>query len=199
MARPRRDAGAVPADRRILDEFSQMVLEKPLSEVTVDALCRKAGCNKTTFYYHYATFSDVVKRYLEELGADTVLECALDALLGEGEHLPSNAGSCSAVRRKPANLPRKYDELCLLMAKNQHGLIHEHMEDTVRKHAAAVLGEGKKSSTPRQEMLVSFTVGGIMRLMAYRGKAGNAIGLEELVDLFYPEIFPAIIKAADEG
>lgn len=223
MARPRKDAGAVPADRRILNEFSQMVLEKPLAEITVDALCRKAKCNKTTFYYHYATFSDVVERYLEEFDAASVLECALGALLGEGNRslpsallreedrlpprallgeggrLPLSDGSHSTSRGNLASLPRRYDELCLLVAKNPHGLIHDRIEEVTRHHAAAVLGaEGKAEGedlTMRREMLVSFTAGGIMRLLAYRGEAGNAIAFEEMVNLFYPEIFPAIIKA----
>lgn len=191
MARPRKDAGAVPMDRRILDEFAQLLLEKPLVELTVAALCSKAGCNKTTFYYHYATFADLVTRYLEELDADAVLECALAALLGSGER--------TAAREKLASLSSKYDELCTLVAKNPQGLIQEHIEAVVRRHAAALLDVGEQPTTPRQEMLVSFTAGGVMRLLAYRGNAGNAIGFEELVEIFYPEVFPAIVRAASVG
>ncbi len=188
MARPRKDAGAVPMDRRILNEFSQLLLEKPLAELTVAALCSKACCNKTTFYYHYATFADLVARYLEELDADAVLECALSALLGSGER--------AAASVELASLSGKYDELCTLVAKNPQGPIQEHVEAVVRRHAAAFLGVGEQPPTPRQEMLASFTAGGVMRLLAYRGNAGSAIGFEELVEVFYPEVFPAIVRAA---
>lgn len=47
--------------RRLLrDALLQLLREKPLEKISVSALCRTAGINRTTFYHHYQTPNDVL-------------------------------------------------------------------------------------------------------------------------------------------
>ncbi len=190
MARPRRDAGAPAMDRRILGEFDAMAREMPTSEITVAALCRRAGCNKTTFYYHFATFADLVERYLEKVGTEELAAQAVGELLGCEER--------GAVRDSTPELAERYDLLCTLAALNPQGIMAEHIRAALRRHAALALGVGEQPS-PRQEMLVEFATGGFAALLAFRGRAGNSIGFDETVAAFYPDIIPALVRAAREA
>lgn len=54
--------------RRLLREaLLQLLSEKPLEKISVSALCRTAGINRTTFYHHYQTPSDVLTEMENEL------------------------------------------------------------------------------------------------------------------------------------
>ncbi len=190
MARPRKDAGTAPMDRRMLDAFAQMAAHMPMSEITVAAVCRAAGCNKTTFYYHFATFDDLVGRYLDELDAENLLEHAFQVLMSQGAQ--------GLSERELARLSGRYDHLCTLMALNPQGTFARRMHQILRRRVTLALGVAS-APTPRQEMLVEFVTGGVASLLAYRGNAGNSIELSQLVDAFYAQIVPVLVQAAGEG
>lgn len=47
--------------RRLLrDAMLQLLCDRPLEKISVSALCRTAGINRTTFYHHYQTPNDVL-------------------------------------------------------------------------------------------------------------------------------------------
>ncbi len=66
--------------RRLLrDALLELLREMPLEKISVCALCRKAGINRTTFYHHYQTPNDVLAameseiiRELQQLNTPTV-------------------------------------------------------------------------------------------------------------------------------
>ena len=53
MARPRRDSREAAVEERVEAVFWQMIETRRLSQVSVSALVREAGINRSTFYYHY--------------------------------------------------------------------------------------------------------------------------------------------------
>lgn len=54
--------------RRLLrDALLQLLREMPLEKISVSALCRTAGINRTTFYHHYQTPNDVLVAIENEL------------------------------------------------------------------------------------------------------------------------------------
>ncbi len=190
MARPKKNAGVAPMDKRILEIFAELTGKIPMSEITVTAVCRIAGCNKTTFYYHFATFADLVDRYLEGLDAEGLLEHACRVLLKQGTQ--------GIGEKELSRLSSKYDHLCTLMALNPQGAFAQRMHEIMQRRVMLILDIGP-TPTQRQKMLVEFAAGGFLSLLAYRGKEGNSIELAQIMEVFYPKIVPAIIHAAKEG
>jgi len=47
--------------------MAQMVVEAPLAQVSVAALCRAAGVHRTTFYKHFSTVAELAGAVLGEL------------------------------------------------------------------------------------------------------------------------------------
>ena len=187
MARPRRDNGTAPAKARIMDAFSQMALQKPVQDITVSALCQAAGCNKTTFYYHFETFAQLVEKYFELLDAPDLLKRAFGNLLGSGAEALEEPDRSELLRR--------YDVLCTLAALNKAGIMADTIHRVLREHAGSALRLNEHPDA-KQEMLVEFATGGFMALLAYRGRTGNAVSFNSLVDVFYTDIVPALVRAA---
>ena len=53
----------------LMDALTEMLLEMPIQDVSIVELCRRAGINRATFYYHYGNQYDL----LEEI-SDTFLD-----------------------------------------------------------------------------------------------------------------------------
>ena len=81
MARPRKDSGEAGARARIIAAFWELLAEKgQVTDVSAGAVAGRAGCNRTTFYYHFKS-------------TDALVEAAL------GETLPTDGPIIDAVFR----------------------------------------------------------------------------------------------------
>lgn len=81
-----RENQRVMLTRRLLEEaLLDLMEEKPLSQIGVSELCKRACINRTTFYNHYGSPADV----FAEIERDTVRELRerLDAATPAGEEL----------------------------------------------------------------------------------------------------------------
>lgn len=47
--------------RRIKDAFWQLYQERPIEDIGIKEIVALAGCNRTTFYYHYKNIHDVLE------------------------------------------------------------------------------------------------------------------------------------------
>ncbi len=71
--------------------LKEMMKEKPLSDINVTALCKKCGCHRQTFYYHYQDIFDLLAAIIlnEEVpglaGAETP-QAILYSFFGYAKH-----------------------------------------------------------------------------------------------------------------
>ena len=66
--------------------LKDMMLTTPLEEINVTALCKKCGCHRQTFYYHFQDIYDLLAAYflnerVQGLQEATELDEALNALI----------------------------------------------------------------------------------------------------------------------
>ena len=62
MARPRKDSEEAAVEERVEAVFWEMIETRRLTQVSVSALVREAGINRSTFYYHYEDVDDLARR-----------------------------------------------------------------------------------------------------------------------------------------
>ena len=185
MARPRKSTP--DARSRIMSAFASMAERMPVTGITVSAICSLAGCNKSTFYYHFETFEDLVDSYLDHMELERISEYAVKKLLDGGLE------SFDARERK--TLKEGFGLLCHLSALNQSGIMAEKLRQAIYGHVNRVL-EGESLDATRTQLIVEFASGGFWSLLAYLGRQEGTVSLDEAVHALYDEIVPAIIHTA---
>ena len=66
------DARFIKNEEKIKDTFKQMVCEMRFEDITVKELTARAKMNRKTFYLHYATIEELIKRFQIELSEEYV-------------------------------------------------------------------------------------------------------------------------------
>lgn len=163
MARPKKDSGSKGARQRIVEAYGRLARCKPLSDITVASVCREAGCNRTTLYYHFETFDLVEQEFLDTLFRVPPESC-LDVLDG---------GDLNAQQKE------SFDTLCTMLALNPAGKFRECVRGVVAQRANGIFSEAGLDGVQlslRSELVAD----GVLSVMAQRGKAGNAIDPREL-------------------
>ncbi|WP_237224256.1 TetR/AcrR family transcriptional regulator [Rothia nasisuis] len=59
MARPRKDSARPGARQRITEAYWALAAERAFPDIAVDQILKRAGCNRTTFYYHFENLAAV--------------------------------------------------------------------------------------------------------------------------------------------
>ena len=57
---------------KLREALGELVCKQPVSEISVSALCEKAGINRTTFYKYYSVPEDIQQEILDETVNDTL-------------------------------------------------------------------------------------------------------------------------------
>lgn len=162
MARPKSGTGK-GARERIIEAYGELAMQKPLGGITVLDVCREAGCNRTTLYYHFETFDQVKRTFLDGL-FQLPPEGCIDVLLGKA---PSAAQLAS------------FDVLCTMLALNPAGDFRERMHDAVAQHAREIFA-GTGTVGVQLDLKSELVASGTLAVMAQRGKTGNRIDPREL-------------------
>lgn len=74
-SKPRLDRRIVRSRNAILSAFERLLMEKPLSDITVSAIAREANVDRKTFYVHFGT----VDGLLDAIAVD-VVEMIVDSV-----------------------------------------------------------------------------------------------------------------------
>lgn len=156
MARPRKNAEEPQLSDRLVEAFWRVLETTDLHDVTVRMVTDEAGCNRGTFYYHYASINALVYSAIEGL------------LLGD-RTVPQTVFALAAN----AHVPGTFDETVLDQRFRRFVLIMQQGEmlrvDAVVKSVAASMwraalrpdGELK----PETLLVIDSAVGGVMSLI----------------------------------
>lgn len=148
--------------RAMQDALMELLRERPLSAITVKALCERADVNRSTFYAHY----DDVEEMLHDIEDETMawVTGALDELLNQ----PDPAGIEHVIERICQYIADNRNHLQVLMSPQADlgfqqqllGLIYS------RRGVAEQLQTGTDDSTEAQ-MRMRFAVSGSIGLLQY--------------------------------
>ncbi len=83
MATKAEDIRVQRTKRAIREALLELIVDKPVTQVTTTELCREANINRNTFYAHYSTPENVFTELEDELLAE--MASMLDEDPGDGE------------------------------------------------------------------------------------------------------------------
>ena len=82
------------------ESLLEILKEKPISEITLTELCRKADINRNTFYAHYSSTQELLSGIEEELFQE--VKESVERSLRSGSLLPMITEICESIQRNVA-------------------------------------------------------------------------------------------------
>jgi AcrR family transcriptional regulator len=159
MARPRYGEGDARARERIVDAFWEMLGEMPYEQMRVLALCRRAGLNKNTFYYHFEGMPSLANAAIDGI---MFQELAQTALHGTG----SGGGPAAGLRQDKAARAR-FGRLGILLSDNGAAL-QGMLADRIANVWLEELGATADELPARQALYMAYASGGIVNVLRHR-------------------------------
>ena len=179
MARPRYEAGQAHARQRIVEAFWTQLAATPFPRMSVLGLCRTAGLNKNTFYYHFRDLDDLAEAALaESLPREIAATLALLAREKAGDRLGKALADGGAGAEAGAELvalrplARQVNDPATVSRLRRMGLVlspngaalRDRMLDLVVRVWVEELG--LDDITVRQERLLRFLAGGLVGVLS---------------------------------
>ena len=190
-------------DKRILrtrqalkNALLELMVEIGYEKTTVQRILERAGVGRATFYAHYRSKEDLLRRSLDGLGKDLTEECkpARIGKVQEGNRGPVLLGFTLAFFRHVDRHRRLYRAI----VGHESGLI---VERQMRRLLAGlvkpdvVLKDGRRRNSVKAEMTVQYVVGALMSVAIWWLDRDIKLSPEEMDDAFRNMVLPAIQSA----
>lgn len=175
MPRPRKDSGATPMREKIEQAFWECYTERPLEKISVKEICLAAGCNKTTFYYHFHDLREVLDAIEEQCLPIEAPDLLADLFTAQDK--------VAVVTRFIEQMGDRFERYCLLLGPNGDPTFANRAKETMLERWCEKTGIERASLTTEELMTFRFVVGGTSSVFADHGDGAP----------FDPEAFAAVI------
>ena len=149
--------------RALQDAYLELLQEVPEDKITIVALCERAEVNRTTFYRHFQSISDLRERLTENLFRQ-IFEVLGDYPLSEA--LIENKGSSHLARRqamRALNVTIKNRKLCKQLLCEEHtDLATKALEENLLLFQATIRSTG--CTEAEAGLCYSYICGGLANL-----------------------------------
>lgn len=219
VGRPRKDASAQDVRERLIAAMVDRLIREPVNAVTVASLIREAGCNRSTFYYHFSGIEQLAEKALDavvpvEIPRALLMFAQQGTSLGEGESEggadPFNGegaaeGEIASSRSAfpdATSIPelvkrssRDIDMLCAVLNGPNAVLAQRRVKRRLLEDVLPTLGDSLFlcADDPKFRIVFEYASGGVLALMAYRAETGFFYPVETFLQCLAPEIPAALI------
>jgi len=172
MARPRYKSGDLRAEDALVEAFLGLLSEVPYHKVSVRELCRRAGVNKNTFYYHFGSIDE-----LAGAAIDGALFRELAELLASGRTV--TRADIAALMATP-EMRAKAGRAAVVLSENGAAL-----RDEVARRIVGVWQElfGDAGAGEDRMLCMQFLVGGLLNVLSGHGAQEFPVIIERLGEL----------------
>ena len=225
MGRPRKDASIQEVRERLIVAMARRLVRESVDAVTVSSLIKEVGCNRSTFYYHFADVGQLADVALDAAVPVEIPQAVLsfvrqgasfrEGMLEGGEGRPGSRGmvdgeahpshsSCSAGPSIPDLVQRNsrgIDALCAILNGPNAMLAQRRVKRRLLEDVLPDLGESLSLDVgdPRFRIVFEYATGGILALMAYRAETDFVYPVEAFLQCLAPEVPAALIAVLSEG
>jgi AcrR family transcriptional regulator len=189
-------------DKRILrtrqalkNALLELMVEIGYEKTTVQRILERAGVGRATFYVHFRSKEDLLRRSLDGLGKDLAEECkpARIGRVREGSRGSVLLGFTLAFFRHVDSHRRLYRAI----VGHESGLI---VERQMRRLLAGlvkpdVVLKDRRRNSVEAEMTVQYVVGALMSVVIWWLDRDIKLSPEEMNDMFRNMVLPAIQSA----
>lgn len=158
---------------RIEQAFYALLEEKPLSQIRVAEVVRRANVSRSTFYLHYTDILDLTQK-IEARLIERLLET-----LGDFDADAYVDGEFPIAKRVFTLFDQYKTPLRLLLGEHGDISFYSRLQETVREYVSVLL-LAAGADTARLEQVLSFLLGGIMQMFLRNASLPEPCPPEEL-------------------
>ena len=161
MPRPRRDSEILPAKDRLENAFWELLSEREYNKITVTDIVRTADVNRNSFYYHFSG--------LPELAASAILHAVEDTPMpgvpGRDFNPDTEWRKHVTARLRDPEQRQRLDRLALLAGPHSSPELVSSLKEFGRLTMISVLGLDADSLDLKTDLMLDFTVGGMLAVL----------------------------------
>lgn len=162
MARPKKEENVNPVRRRIGEEFWKLLRNKPLSQITVSELVKKAECNRTTFYYYFDNVDDLAWQLLKETIPVELPKISLAYFTGEIENVTIKPETMWVIER-----------MSILIGRDGSSELYNLAVDALKKVWIKEFSIKESQYDEELNYLFDFTASGIVGIISRYGRSAD--------------------------
>lgn len=171
MARPKYGEGDDTARDKLEAAFWDILAQTPYENMSVVGLCKAAGVNKNTFYYHFSNIDELARAAAESLVEAQYIYTAIEALKGNPEVLDSLPEDEIAAR---------IDRVCLLADDKAPAQLRRILHDAIISLWETELGIDVSSLDLQNRVSLEFVLAGFLGVFAFRNREGSTFVLKDV-------------------
>lgn len=190
MPRPRKADGVPPMKEKIEEAFWGFYEQKPLEKISVREICQAAGCNKTTFYYHFHDLREVL---------DTIEERCLPL---EAPDIMSELLTASDKAALAAEfidrMGERFERYCTLLSSRGDPDFAKKARTIMTQRWCEKTGVNYDSLSAEDQMAIRLAMGGSISIFADHGD-GEPLDPEAFIVAALTMIMPLAEKLLGES
>ena len=191
MARPKYKSDDQHAKDKLSASFWKLLSLNPYSKMSIAELCKDAGLNKNTFYYHYENLDDMavslIHSSLDERFAALILHSAFDANI--------------TIPVEYIHKSEQFQHLCLLTGDHSHPLLLSTLKNSILETWFSVLGIDIENIPRDLHIAAVFALNGIFAVLALNNKENDysfITPLELIQQDFVKSLLKSIVELANK-
>lgn len=189
MARPRKTEGEPSTKERIEAAFWTLFEQRPLEKISVKEVCAVAGCNKTTFYYHFQDLREVLDSIEEKCLPLEAPDMLVDLLAAEDKEAFASDFLESTGDR--------FEKYCLLLSSRGDPGFAKKAKKAMMLRWSEKLSLEYDSLGEKEKMAVRFAMGGSISVLSEHGD-GAPLDLTAFVQVALAMVLPFIAPLVEE-
>ncbi|OZG61615.1 AcrR family transcriptional regulator [Bifidobacterium myosotis] len=177
MPRPRHDSEVLPAKERLENAFWELLADRDYRKITVTDVVREAGVNRNSFYYHFSSLPELADSAILHQVESSTVQRRPDPN-GDAEEQWSER--VTALLSDPEQRQR-LDRLALLAGPHSTLDLTESLRDFARLQLFSMLQLDPEHVDLKTDLMVEFTVGGLLAVLRRRPELSDTIELKDLL------------------
>lgn len=163
--------------QKIMNTFWSLAAEQGLNKVTVSAVTKKSGFNRSTFYVYFMDITDLLAQSEEDIILD--LQERMRTAITKGTMMDRKL----ALQKMVETFTLYDDKLFLLIGRNGDPDFIAKIE----KEMSIVFRDvfDMEHENPHSDYLISYIASALIGLLTYWHEKGRKISIEELADIHY--------------
>lgn len=165
MARPRKDSLVPDARFRMIEAFWTLMETNRLQDLTVSMISAEAGCNRGTFYYHYADMDALVTGAIEtELLHDNMIPTCVSALISRTDEPIWELFPMKRLSR-----------IRLIIDRGGMDLLASEIKSAVNRLWLTVLRPEGGELSNNTRLILEYVAGGLLGMIAYISRCDQSL------------------------